>query len=40
MKGENKSFIFKLDEQNDLIKLQHSKDETFYYIENTSLLWK
>jgi hypothetical protein len=40
MKGEHKSFIFKKDEQNNLIKLQYSKDETFHYNEKASLLWK
>ena len=29
MKGEHKSFIFKLDEKQTIIKLQHSKDETY-----------
>ena len=29
MKGDHKSFIFKLDEDNSIIKLQHSKDETY-----------
>lgn len=29
MKGDHKSFIFKLDDQNNIIKLQHSKDETY-----------